>query len=64
MIQAGQLVMKDFLGVAASVSREVLKKMRFRIDAKCATSKYIVVVFSARADNFFRDQVRHVVCPG
>jgi hypothetical protein len=39
--------MKDFLGVAASVSRKMIKKMRLCIDPKQAARKYFVVILSA-----------------
>ena len=50
VVQAGQLVMKDFVGVASSVSRKMFMKMRLRIDPKQPTSKCLVIILAARAD--------------
>lgn len=42
--------MKDFLGVAASVSRKMLKKMRLCIDPKQAAGKHFVVMLPTCAN--------------
>jgi hypothetical protein len=39
--------MKDFPGVATSVSRKMLKKMRLCVDPEKAAGKYFVVILSA-----------------